>query len=181
MSSYNASISAQLLAESGDVPIVLRKPTVKDVPAMAGIINAYAAQGQMLPRSLHKLYQSLRDFMVVEVDGHVIACGALAVLWEDLAEIRSLAVANDWRRKGLGRIMVQYFLQEARGLGLDRVFALTYQPGFFERLGFRMVPRDSLPQKVWGECLDCTKFPNCDEVALVLDLETQTQSAEERG
>jgi amino-acid N-acetyltransferase len=150
---------------------VLRKASVKDVPAMARLINDYAAKSQMLPRSHHRLYQDIRDFVVAECDGQIIGCGALHVVWEDIAEVRSLAVAPEYRNMGLGRHIVDTVLAEAKALGLPRVFALTYHRGFFERAGFRIVARETLPHKIWGDCIDCPKFPNCDEVALIIDLD----------
>jgi amino-acid N-acetyltransferase len=150
--------------------VVIRKATVRDVPTMARIINGYASQGQMLPKSHHQLYQDIRDFVVATSGEEIVGCGALHVVWEDLAEIRSLAVVEPWQGKDVGRLMVQRLLDEARSLGLPQVFALTYHQGFFERLGFGVVPRESLPHKIWGDCLNCVKFPNCDEIALVLNL-----------
>jgi len=149
----------------------LRKAGVKDVPAMAKLINGYAAQSQMLPRSHHRLYQDIRDFVLVECDGQIIGCGALHVVWEDMAEVRSLAVAERYRKLGLGRRIVDTLLAEAKALGVPRVFALTYHQDFFERAGFRVVARESLPHKIWGDCIDCPKFPNCDEVALIIDVD----------
>jgi amino-acid N-acetyltransferase len=162
-----ACVSANATAE-----VLLRKATVKDVPTMARMINAFAGQGQMLPKSQHQLFQDVRDFAVAVSGDRIVGCAALHVVWEDLAEVRSLAVAQDWQGQGLGRMIVEALLAEARSLGLPRVFALTYQQGFFERLGFHVVPRESLPHKIWGDCLNCPKFPNCDEVALVIDLAT---------
>jgi len=153
--------------------VVVRKPVISDVPVMARIINGYASEGQMLPVSLHKLYQWTRDFVEVTYHDQVVGCGALRIVWEDLAEIRSLAVAQEWRSKGLGRLIVEHLLNEARVLGLPGVFALTYSPGFFARMGFREVSRESLPHKIWGDCLDCPKFPNCDEVAMTIDLQEE--------
>jgi amino-acid N-acetyltransferase len=149
---------------------MLRKATVKDVPAMARIINGYAAQGQMLPKSYHQLYQDIRDYVVIVCKNNVVGCGALHVVWEDLGEVRSLAVAAAYRGAGWGRLMVEHLLAEAHSLGLPRVFALTYQLEFFGRLGFRLVPRETLPHKIWGDCLNCPKFPNCDESAMTIDL-----------
>lgn len=157
--------------------IILRKPVVQDVPSMARIINSYASQGQMLPRSHHKLYQDIRDFVVAIVDGEIIGCGALHVVWGDVAEIRSLAVKPEWLGKGVGRLLVEALVQEARSLGLPSVFALTYRQGFFEHMGFHVVPRESLPHKIWGECLDCPNFPNCNEIALTMDI-TQHEGLE---
>jgi amino-acid N-acetyltransferase len=144
---------------------------------MARIINGYAAQGLMLPKSHHQLYQYIRDYVVAVHDEEIIGCGALHIIWEDLAEIRSLAVVQEWQHKDVGRLMVEYLLQEARALGLPRVFALTYHQSFFEHMGFRVVPRESLPHKIWGDCLNCPKFPNCDEIALILDLKHEEEGA----
>lgn len=159
--------------------VVLRRPRVSDVPAMAAIINGYAVQGQMLPKSQHKLYMFLRDFVVVMAGDQVVGCGALHLVWEDLAEVRSLAVAPAWRGRGLGRMMIQQLLQDAREVGMSRVFALTYHKDLFAHLGFHEVPRESLPHKIWGDCLDCPKFTNCDETALMLDLGASTDQREE--
>jgi len=168
--------------KSESVQITIRKATVKDVLSMARIINGYAAQGQMLPKSHHQLYQDIRDFVVALSDEEIVGCGALHIIWEDLAEIRSLAVVEEWRGKEVGRLMVESLLKEARALGLPQVFALTYQQGFFERMGFHMVPRESLPHKIWGDCLNCPKFPNCDEVALILDFtHTEEEHHEAKG
>lgn len=151
-------------------PVVLRKPTVRDVPEMARIINTYASQGKMLPRSHHRLYGDLRSFTVATVEGRVVGCGGLHVTWEDLAEVRSLAVEPEWVGRGVGRRLVERLLEEARALGVPRVFALTYQQAFFARLGFSVVQRETLPHKIWGECLDCPKFQNCDEIAMMIEL-----------
>jgi len=150
---------------------ILRKAKVKDVSAMAKLINGYAAKSEMLPRSHHRLYQDIRDFVVAECDGQVVGCGALHVVWEDMAEVRSLAVALEYRKLGVGRRIVDTLLAEAKMLDVPRVFALTYHREFFERAGFHMVARDTLPHKIWGDCIDCPKFPNCDETAVIVDLE----------
>jgi amino-acid N-acetyltransferase len=158
--------------EAGGTPalqIVLRKPTVQDVPEMARIINQYAALGKMLPRSHHRLYSDIRDFTVATLGGRVVGCGGLHVTWEDLAEVRSLAIEPELTQRGIGRLLVERLLAEARELGVPRVFALTYQQAFFARLGFAVVSRDTLPHKIWGECLDCPKFQNCDEIAMIRD------------
>ncbi len=168
------------MSETKNQPIVLRKAMIKDVPDMARIINSYASQGQMLPRSHHKLYQEIRDFVVAVVDGQVVGCGALHVVWADLAEIRSLAVTQDWLGMGVGRKIMEALIKEARSLGLPSVFALTYRQAFFERMGFHVVPRETLPHKIWGECLDCPQFPNCNEVAMTIDI-TQKEVLEHEG
>jgi amino-acid N-acetyltransferase len=165
--------ATQLAEDEGAGPggqVLLRKPTVHDVPDMARIINDYAARGKMLPRSYHRLYADLRDFTVATLDGRVIGCGGLHVTWEDLAEVRSLAIDSGFVRQGIGRLLVERLMDEARELGLPRVFALTYQQAFFERMGFTVISRDSLPHKIWGECLDCPKFQNCDEIAMTRNI-----------
>jgi amino-acid N-acetyltransferase len=151
----------------------IRKALVKDVPAMARLINGFAAQEIMLPRSHYQFYQHIRDFSVAEREGEIIACGALQVIWEDQAEVRSLAVAQEWQGKGIGRALVATLLDEAHALGLPSVFALTYRDGFFSRLGFGVVPHQSLPHKIWGDCLNCPKFPNCDEIAMRIELDKE--------
>ena len=164
------SESQENTGQGRNAGVALRKATVKDVPVMVRMINGYAAQGQMLPKSYNQLYQDIRDFFVATSDGVVIGCGALHVVWEDLAEVRSLVVVESWQGKGLGRTIVERLLAEARALGLPRIFALTYHPAFFERLGFHLVPRETLPHKIWSDCLNCVKFPNCDEVAVIIEL-----------
>jgi amino-acid N-acetyltransferase len=151
--------------------VQIRTAVIADVPLMTGIINKYAAGGIMLPRSQHQVFQFLRDFVVAEVAGEVIGCGALHIVWADLAELRSLAVKEEWTGRGVGRLIVENLLGQARELGLPRVFALTYQEGFFGHLGFQMVAHEALPHKIWGDCLNCPKYPNCDEIAMVLDLD----------
>lgn len=158
--------------------IAIRSGVVGDVQAMARIINYYAGQGQMLPRSHHQLYQFIRDFLIATVDGALVGCGAMHVVWGDLGEVRSLAVSENWKGRGVGRCLVNALLDQASDLGLPRVFALTYQQAFFESLGFRTVPREHLPHKIWGDCLDCPKFPNCDEIALMIELDTREENDE---
>lgn len=150
--------------------LVVRRALVKDVPAMAEIINMYAGQGLMLPRSQFQFYQHIGDFGVAVLDGQVVGCGALQFVWSDLAEIRSLAVGAQWKGRGIGRRLVNHLLDEARLHEVPQVFCLTYQQRFFEELGFYTVPQESLPHKIWGDCLNCPKYPNCDEIAMMCDL-----------
>ena len=150
--------------------VEIRKAVIDDVPRLTGIINSYASAGIMLPRSQHQVYQSLRDFAVAVCADDVIGCGALHIVWADLCEVRSLAVAAEWTGRGVGRRIVRHLLDEARTLGLPRVFALTYRDRFFASLGFRIVAHELLPHKIWGDCLNCPKYPNCDEIAMMLDL-----------
>ena len=145
----------------------IRKARTSDVEAVQRLVNDFARQGLMLSRSRAELYDNLRDFHVCEgPDGIVGAC-ALHVAWEELGEIKSLGVLPAFQGRGVGAALVRACLAEARDLGLARVFVLTYQPAFFRRLGFTEISKDLLPQKVWGECVNCVKFPDCNEVAML--------------
>lgn len=149
---------------------LLRPAAIGDVPEIHHLLEQYAAQGNLLPRTMSELYRHLRDFFVVEIDGRVAACGALEIFTESLGEIRSLVVHDDHKRRGLGRLLVERLIEEARTIGLKRLMALTYVPGFFHKLGFRTVPKDTLPEKVWGICVKCYKYNHCDEVAVLIEL-----------
>ena len=148
----------------------LRKARMGDVPEIHTLVNSFATRGEMLGRSRSELYEGLRDFFVVEQDGKVLGCSALHINWEDLAEVRSLAVAPEQQGKGMGKTLVNACVEEARSLGIARVYALTYRVGFFEGVGFSKIPKESLPHKVWGDCLKCPQFPNCDEDAVIMEL-----------
>lgn len=149
----------------------IRKARINDIPVIHQLINDFAAQGEMLPRSRSELYEGVRDYFVAEEDGRVLGCCALHINWEDLAEVRSLAVVSEARKRGLGKGLVGACLREAGELGIARVYALTYRPDFFQQLGFSLVSKESLPHKIWGDCLKCPQFPNCDEDAVVLEIE----------
>ncbi|MBA7715791.1 Amino-acid acetyltransferase [subsurface metagenome] len=149
----------------------VEKGKIKDVPQMQQLINSFADKGEMLARSLSEIYENIRDYFVVRQGERVIACVALHVSWSDLAEIKSLAVADDSQQQGIGAQIVEACLKEASELGISTVFCLTYKPAFFEKFGFSQVDKAELPQKVWGECYRCPKFPDCDEVALIYHLE----------
>jgi amino-acid N-acetyltransferase len=157
------------MRESAMGDAIVRRARLSDVEEMHGLINYFAQKGLMLPKSRNKLYQNIRDFFVAEQDGQFAGCCALHVIWNDLGEIRSLAVVEAFQKNGVGRQLALAALRDAAELRLPRVFALTYQRPFFDRLGFVEVDKASMPQKVWGECMDCPKFPNCDETAMVLD------------
>jgi len=144
---------------------------IGDVPQMHELINYFADRGEMLARSLSEIYENIRDYFVVRQSERVVACAALHVMWSDLAEIKSVAVAEDWQKQGVGDQLVMACLNEAKELGIPTVFCLTYKPAFFEKRGFSQVDKMELPQKVWTECYRCPKFPNCDEVALIYRLE----------
>lgn len=154
-----------------EVTVDVRCAGVADVPAIQRLINAYAAEGVMLPRSLNSIYGQVRDHLVAVDDTEIVGCVALSIVWEDLAEVRSLAVAKTAQHRGVGTELVERCVREARALGIRRVFALTFVPDFFRRHGFRVVEKSELPHKIWKECVECIHFPDCDEVALVRDLE----------
>jgi amino-acid N-acetyltransferase len=147
------------------------KAEIPDAQAIHDLINLYAQRGDMLPRTMGEVYENLRDFYVVRGDdGMFMGCVALHIVWSDLAEIKSLAVPESAQTRGLGSLLVEAAVEEARNIGLSRCFALTYRPAFFERLGFVQADVMTLPRKVWNECYRCPKFPSCNEIALVRDL-----------
>jgi amino-acid N-acetyltransferase len=141
------------------------------VPAIGALVDHYARQGLLLPKPLGLIYGSLRTFMVWEEEERVLGCGRLDIVWEDLAEIGSLAVHESLRGRGAGSALVSALADEARDLGIRRLFALTYQVRFFERAGFRILAKEELPQKVWKDCLSCPKYDRCDEIAMLRVLE----------
>jgi amino-acid N-acetyltransferase len=149
---------------------MLRKAEIKDVKDIQKLLTFFANRGDMLSRSLSELYEALRDFYIYEDDGRLLGTAALHIVWDDLAEIRSVAVAEDAGRKGVGTQLIRACIEEGRALGLKRLFCLTYKPDFFGRFGFRIVDKSELPHKVWGDCMKCVKFPDCDEIAMILDL-----------
>ncbi|MFA7061844.1 MAG: N-acetyltransferase [Pedobacter sp.] len=149
---------------------MIRKAQIKDVKDIQKLLTSYANRGDMLSRSLSELYEALRDFYVCEEEGKLMGTAALHIVWEDLAEVRSVAVVEDVARKGIGSQLVQACVAEARAVGLKRIFCLTYKPDFFVKHGFRLVDKSELPHKVWGDCIKCVKFPDCDENAMILDL-----------
>ncbi|ATW27297.1 N-acetyltransferase [Candidatus Formimonas warabiya] len=147
--------------------MIYRKARMTDVEAIHGLINNYAEVGLMLARSRSSLYECLREYTVAEKDGAIIGVGGLHILWYDLAEIRALAIAPEYSKQGIGRQIVSLLEKEARDLGLPRLFALTYRQEFFVKCGFKEVDKKELPQKVWKECIDCPKFPHCEEQAVI--------------
>lgn len=149
---------------------MIRKAILADVKAIQSLVNQYADSGQMLPRTLNELYEHLRDFHVYEENGSLIGVCALHVSWDGLAEIRSLAVQQDRVKRGIGAALVRQCLAEAAALQVNRVFVLTYQPGFFRKFGFAEVDKKELPHKIWTDCLNCIKFPDCDESALIISI-----------
>ena len=151
--------------------MIYRTATFRDVESIHKIVNAYAEQGLMLARSRNSIYETLRDFVLAEDQGEVVGVGALHLVWDELAEIRAMAISPDYAGKGIGYKIVQQLMEDARKLGVKTLFTLTYQPGFFVFFGFYEVPKEQLSQKVWKDCINCSKFPNCDEIAMVRPLE----------
>ena len=149
---------------------MIRRATIHDVPRIHEIVNSHAELGKMLFKSHAELYENLRDFAVFEKDGKVVGTTALAIIWADLAEIRSLAVDQLHTGMGIGKQLVQWTIEEARRLQIRKIMSLTYEQRFFEKLGFVGVDKDSLPLKVWTDCVKCPKNDNCDEIAMVLVL-----------
>ena len=150
---------------------MIEKAKIKDVPQIHKLINYFANKDEMLARSLSEIYENIRDYFVIREGKRVIACAALHISWSDLAEIKSVAVAKENQRQGVGARLVEACLNEAKELGIPIVFCLTYRPAFFERFGLSQIDKMELPRKVWTECYRCPKFPDCDEVALIRHLE----------
>ncbi|MCX6343835.1 MAG: N-acetyltransferase [Armatimonadetes bacterium] len=149
---------------------MIRKARIPDVTEIQRLVNYFADKNAMLPRSLNTIYENLRDFYVLEQDSQIVGCCALHVTWGDLAEVKSLAVDEYAQGKQLGRQLVEACLNDAREMGIPKVFALTYVPEFFEKLGFHGVDKSTLPHKIWSECINCHKFPDCGEEAVEKDL-----------
>lgn len=145
---------------------MIRKARIDDAKAIHKLLSEYAEAGKMLSRSLADIYQTIRSFYIYEDEGEVAGISCLQIWWSDLAEVRSLAVSASQAGKGCGRDLVEACVREARDLGITRVFALTYQKDIFARLGFEVIEKNELPQKIWGDCMHCPKFPDCDEIAM---------------
>jgi amino-acid N-acetyltransferase len=145
----------------------VRNAKISDAEAVYSLINYYAERDKMLFRSLADIYENLQSFIVAEVDGRVVGCCALQIIWSDLVEIQSLAVDEANKNKGVGTMLVKAAIEKTRQLGLPRIFALTLDPGFFERLDFKKIEMDALPMKVWRDCAKCPKQQNCDEIAVL--------------
>jgi amino-acid N-acetyltransferase len=167
-----------------DSQIVIGKAQIRDVEEILELVNGFAASNLMLPRGPQYLYENIRDFVIAsdpnvpvysmtetrEVLNLIVACGSLHVLWEDIAEVRALAIHPDYQHLGLGSKLVEYMKKEARQLGIHRLFTFTMTEEFFSSLGFKKIKRKELPPKVWGECSRCPKYFRCDEVGMVLEL-----------
>jgi amino-acid N-acetyltransferase len=157
--------------------VMIRNAKIEDVPRMQAVINSHAELGKMLFKSYGELYEHLRDFAVYDDDGEIRGCVGVAILWADLAEVRSLAVDEQSRGRGIGTELVKWCIEEARRLRIRKLMSLTYEQRFFERLGFEVVEKETLPLKVWSDCVKCPKNDNCDEIAMVRVLEEIPQFA----
>lgn len=155
-----------ILPQEADTDLI-RPATIHDVHRIGEIINSHAELGRMLFKSYAQLYEDLRDFAVYEKDGRVVGTAALSLIWADLSEVRSLAVDDAYRGQGIGRRLVEWCVDEARRLQIRRLMSLTYEQPFFERLGFEVVAKETLPLKVWSDCVRCPKRDGCDEIAMV--------------
>jgi amino-acid N-acetyltransferase len=148
---------------------MIRKARIHDAPKIHALINGFAKNDLMMPRSLNEIYETVRDFWVaLDKKGAIVGCAALHIVgWNDLAELKSLAVVRRRQKKGFGSLLIQACLDEAAELKIGSVFALTYSPAFFRRFGFRTISKTRLPHKIWAECCNCPKFPHCGEIAVL--------------
>ncbi|MBI9082540.1 MAG: N-acetyltransferase [Desulfobacterales bacterium] len=155
---------------------MIHKSTIEDVRAIHKLLQIYGDQGELLPRPLSKIYDHVRDFWVFQEPerGKMVGCCALQFHWDDLAEIRSLAVHPDHVNQKIGTALTQTAIEDARAFGIPKVFTLTYRPGFFEQFGFRCIDRADLPLKIWADCITCVKFPDCDEIAMIKEMDELT-------
>ena len=149
---------------------MLRGAYINDAEQMNKLVNHFAQKDLMLARPLSELYENIRDYYVYIENGSVVGCAALHIFWKDLAEIKSIAVEEDYQKRGIGKQLIQKCLEEGKVLGINRLFVLTYIPEFFERMGFKRVDKELLPHKIWSECVKCYKFPDCDEVPLIIEI-----------
>ena len=145
----------------------VEKAKIQDVPQIHQLINHFADKDEMLPRSLSDIYENIRDYFVYRQGERMLACAALHIIWSDLAEIKSVAVAEEYQKQGVGTMLIEACLKEVESLGIPTIFCLTYQPAFFEKFGLNQIDKMEVPRKVWTECFRCPKFPDCGEVALI--------------
>ncbi len=156
--------------EMEDNLVTVRPARVDDVPQIHALIKTHAERGKMIQRLMDELYANVREFVVCAIDGRVVGCAAVHIFWSDLAELKCLAVHDDYQGHGIGRGMCEACVEDMRRLGVRRLFTLTSAPAFFERVGYCKVDKDSLPRFIWGECVRCPSFPVCNEDALVMEV-----------
>ena len=149
---------------------MIRNARIDDVEKLNKLINHFAKKDLMLPRPLSELYEDIRDYYVYVEDGNIMGCSALHIFWSDLAEIKSVAVDENYQKRGIGKKLVMKCIEEGKTLGLNKLFVLTYIPEFFEQIGFRRVDKELLPHKIWRECVKCYKFPDCGEIPLMIEI-----------
>lgn len=148
---------------------MISRPKASEAKSIQELINLYANTG-LLPLSLHEIYERIRDFFIYKIESKIVGAASLHIIWEDLGEFRSLAVQADYRHQGIGKALVKSALNEARDLQLKKVFLLTHQKEYFKKMGFQLIDKSELPHKVWSDCIKCIKFPDCDEVAMIIKL-----------
>ncbi len=158
------------LKKKTDTTVTVRRAKLVDVPNMMPLLDEYTKQAEILPRNEADVYRSVREWVIAEINDEIVGMGSLLIMWHDLAEIRSLVVSPSHQGYGVGRKIVTTLLDEARDLGIARVFALTRKPGFFLKLNFQLTRIGVLPRKVQKDCVFCPKFHACDEVAVVMPL-----------
>lgn len=161
--------------------LVIRDAKVTDAARIMRLINELALRHVMLPRSPASVIEHIRDFVIAELDGEFVGCAALHVIWSDMGEVRSIAVHPDVQKGGVGRAMADRLIEVAHELGLPKVYAFTYVPGFFEKLGFRVVEHRELPHKMFNDCKNCPKFTACDEIAMLRILRDPTPEEAAEG
>ena len=150
---------------------MIKKATIQNVKKIYKLLEIYGQQGILLPRPLSVLYENIRNFLVYkDKNNQVIGCCSLQICWEDLAEIRSLAVHPNHKNKKIGKMLIKAHIAEAEEFGIKKIFALTYVPEFFAKLGFKKIDKKKLPTKIWSDCIHCLKYPDCDEIAVMLEL-----------
>jgi amino-acid N-acetyltransferase len=154
----------------------LRNAKVGDAKTIFSLINEYAEQDKMLFRSMSDIYENIRSFHLAENEGTVVGCCALQIIWSELAEIKSLAIDKNFLGRGIGMALVKYVLEQAKELGIKKVFALTLEPEFFVKAGFETIEMEKLPMKVWSDCARCPKQSNCDEIAVIKDISEEGPS-----
>ena len=150
---------------------MIRSAKIPDAKEILRLIRFWAEKERLLPRSLNDVYERIRDFSVIERDGRIVGAVSLAVVWEDIAEVRSLVVETGFERQGIGAELVKHCIEMARDVGVKQLFALTYTPQFFVKLGFKEIDKQTLPHKIWSDCVRCHRFPDCDESAVLILLE----------
>jgi len=149
---------------------MITRPKINEGKSIQQLVNLYAADGLLIPLSLHEVYERIREFFVYKIKEQIVGVSSLHIVWEDLAELRSMAVHPDYQHQGIGKALALRCIDEGRELCIKKIFLLTYKKEFFQKVGFQLVDKSELPQKVWSDCIKCAKFPDCDEVAMSLTL-----------